>query len=226
MIDATVSQFFTKNAESDYERQYEISHGPRLSDLVERLNLGSLKGARVLDVGGGLGFLGKRLDQSNDYWVVDGAKVTDSQKLCSGTWRERDLDHEAWGYEIAGAAGDQFDICFALEVLEHIGNPHFAIEQIKTATKMGGVIIISIPTETVWHNVPYCGLLWPPSSFAQFLDQMALPVRRYFTYEPKTVGWPAHTFICENRPYREKVLRYPKEESKFLDATPLQCTNL
>lgn len=226
MIDATVSNFFSKNPESSYMENYEYSHGPRLSALVERLNLGSLKGARMLDVGGGLGFLGKRLDPSNDYWVIDGADTTESQRLCAGTWRVRDLDHEAWGDETAGAAGDQFDICFCLETLEHIGNPHFAIEQIKKATKIGAPVIISVPPYSVTHNVPYAGLLWPETNFRQFLAQCALPISDSWEYQPKTIGWPAMTYVCINRPWSEKVLLFPKHEAKFIDCTALQATNL
>lgn len=226
MIDPTVSDFFNKAATPGYLEEYDYSHGPRLDDLVERLGLATLSNIRALDVGGGLGFLGKRLSPTVDYWVVDGADIAPEQRLCGGHWLNRDLDHEAWGDEICGAAGGVFDIGFALETLEHLGNVHFAIEQIKRAVKIGGVIIISVPPYSVTHNVPYPGLLWPEINFIQFLSQCALPVVNQFEYQPKTVGWPATTYVCVNRPWSEKVLLFPKSEHKFIDCTALQATNL
>jgi SAM-dependent methyltransferase len=228
MIDTTVTDFFTKNAESDYLNEYDRSHGPRLDDLVEQLKtlVAVWDGARVLDVGGGLGFLGKRLSPTFSYWVVDGADIAPDQRLCPGRWFQRDLDHEAWGNDIANAAGDKFDIAFCLETLEHIGNPHFALEQIKAATKIGAPIVISVPPYSVTHNCPYPALLWPEANFVQFLGQMALPVVKQWEYKPKTVGWPATHYLCVNRPYSEKTLLFPKHESKFRDCTALQATNL
>ncbi len=83
-----------------------------------------------------------------------------------------------------------------------------------------------MPPHSVTHNVPYPGLLWPDSSFRQFLGQMALPVAEQWEYVPQSVGWPATHYICPNRPYSEKTLMFPKQEAKFIDCTPLQATNL
>lgn len=226
MIDPTVTDFFTKNAQAGYLEEYDHSHGPRLDDLVERLGLNAIQNISIVDVGGGLGFLGKRLNSNINYWVVDGADIDTSNRLCPGTWRRVDLDHEEWSDKITSELGGKFDVAFFLETLEHIGNPHFAIDQIKKAVKIGGSIIISIPTESVWHNAPYPGLLWPIDNFKQFLEQMALPISGFWQYTPKSVGWPAYTFVCQNRPYSEKKLLFPKSEEKFKDASPLQCTNL
>lgn len=227
MIDSTVSDFFTKNAENDYLNEYDRSHGPRLDDLVVRIGtlLDSLPShTRILDVGGGLGFLGKRLPTHlTDYWVVDGAEIAPEQRLCAGRWQTADLDHDAW---CVRSMKETFDIAFCLETLEHIGNPHFAIEQIKLATKIGAPIIISVPPYSVTHNVPYPGLLWPEANFVQFLGQMALPVLKQWEYKPKDRGWPATHYLCINRPYSEKILLFPKYEAKFVNCTALQATNL
>ncbi len=227
-MDHTVSDFFTK-ATPGYLAEYDHSHGPRLDDLVTRLAplLSVLPtGARVLDVGGGLGFLGKRLRPDIDYWVVDGAEIAPDQRLCEGHWLSVDLDHHAWGGSLVNVAGGDFDIAFCLETLEHIGNPHFAIEQIKAATKVGAPVVISVPPYSVTHNCPYPGLLWPETNFRQFLEQMALPVFDSWEYQPKTVGWPATHYLCTNQPWSAKKLLFPKQEAKFIDCTPLQATNL
>src|SRR5665213_1148785 len=128
MIDPTVSDFYTKNPAADYMAQYEISHGPRLDAIAARYDLKSLRG-RVLDVGGGLGFLGKRLDRSVDYWVIDGAEITEEQRLCGGHWEKRDLDHDSLALDWVDGNGSpaRFDVAFFLETLEHCGNPHHAL---------------------------------------------------------------------------------------------------
>lgn len=239
-MDPTVTNFFTKNAEANYLAEYDHSHGPRLDAMINHFNLGNLKNQRIVDVGGGLGFLGKRLDPSNDYWVIDGADVLPEQQLCKGQWINTDLDHSSFGsystLVVEQVSGDgiashtvqmsQFDVAFFLETLEHIGNPHHALVEIKKLVKPNGNILISIPTENVWHNAPYPSLLWPQSNFVQFLEQMALPVVESWEYQPKTVGWPAYHFMCRNEAWSNKKLLFPKAETKFHDATPLQCTNL
>lgn len=228
-MDASVTNFFSKNAADGYAAQYEIDHGPRLDAMIARWNLREqLKGKRVLDVGGGLGFLGKRLDPSTEYWVVDGATVPLDQRLCEMSFHKADLDHEEFGIlrtlrSRNGSEDDnRFDVAFCLETLEHLTNPYHCLTEMKKLVKEGGEIIISIPHANVTHNYIYPALMVDPNNFAQFLGQMALPVRDYWLW---TSGWNAHHFRCENRPYREKVMLYPKHEAKFIEATPVEMVN-
>jgi SAM-dependent methyltransferase len=241
MIDPTVSQFFTKNPESDYMAKYEYSHGPRLDALAAR-HLTDLKNQKVVDVGGGMGFLGRRLDSSNHYWVIDGADIPDIKctgpigqlTLCKGVYVKQDIDRDYFsnldwyenGERFQMNLNGYFDAGFALEVLEHLSNPYHCLVELKKVVKPGGLIYISIPTESVWHNVVYPGLLWPIPNFSQWLGQMALPVIDFWEYKPVSIGWPAYTFVCRNDPWSSKTLLYPKEEAKFRDCTPLQATNL
>lgn len=244
----TVKDFYTKPTEG-YIDNYEKDHGPRLDAVIEHYEFKNLKNSRILDVGGGLGFLGKRLDSTNEYWVIDGSDVEHKQRLCKGRWIKADIDHKEFGsddvievvefkkvYGFNEYSGlyhlvkkddfGKFDACFLLETIEHCGNPHHVIDQIKKLVKIDGTIIVSIPDESVWHNTPYPGLLWPPENFAQFLGQMALTIVDFWHYKPKIRGWPAYHFKCINRPYRDKVMLYPKQEAKFLDANPVEMTNL
>ncbi len=230
-MNPTVSNFFDKNPGTQYAEQYEYSHGPRLDALVARYGLKDLTG-RVVDVGGGLGFLGKRLP-SAEYWVVDGAKIEPEDRLTSGSWIQVDLDHDDFssrGHQINKGSFrgglETFDVAFCLETLEHLSSPYHCLEQIKKLVKPDGLIYISIPPPSVWHNTIYPGLLWPKENFLQFLGQMALPVIDQWDYQPASVGWPAWTFVCRNRPWSEKVLAFAKSEEKFVNCTPLEATNL
>lgn len=226
-MNETVDTFYSKSP--DYAATYDQQHGARLDAMIETWNLSSLKGQKVLDVGGGLGFLGKRLDPSNDYWVIDGAETKPEQRVVKGHYIKADLDHDT--LETGWVEGDgsplRFDVAFILETIEHLGNPHHCLAEIKKLVKIGGEIIISYPTETVWHNVPYCGLLWPRQNFEQFLGQMALDIRAFWEFQPKpNGGWPAYHYRCVNRPWSEKRMAFPKTEAKFLHATALEMGNL
>jgi 2-polyprenyl-3-methyl-5-hydroxy-6-metoxy-1,4-benzoquinol methylase len=233
----TVTQFYAKNPDEKYGDSYDGQHGYRLDAMVAHFKLNELKSQKLLDVGGGLGFLGKRLDPSNDYWVIDGAKVELSQRVSSGRFIRQDLDHDYFGsipiqVEVDDSVvlhdlGQTFDGAFCLETLEHLSNPYHCLTEIKKLVKIGAPILLSVPTIDVWHNVVMPALLWPQDNFRQFLGQMALPIVGEWDYIPKpNEGWPAHHYLCINRPWQEKRLMFPKAEQKFIDATPLECTNL
>lgn len=224
MSDASVERFFTKNAADGYAAQYEIDHGPRLDAMISRWNLReSLKGKRVLDVGGGLGFLGKRFDRSTDYWVVDGADMPVAMRLCPGWWQFADLDYEQFSKPILrGENGERFDAAFCLETLEHLTNVYHCLVETKKLVKPDGDIYISIPHANVTHNYIYPALMVDPNNFAQFLGQMALPVMEYWLWDR---GWNAHHFKCRNAGWHEKVMLYPKQEQKFVHATPVEMVN-
>lgn len=227
-MDESIKGFYTKNAEQNYAAQYELDHGVRLDAMVAHWNLKEFKNQRVLDVGGGLGFLGKRLDVNNDYWVIDGADVFERDKLCKGRWIKRDLDFEKFSDPVALLSGGRenprgfFDTGFILETLEHLTNPYHCLAEMKKLVKEDGDIYISIPHVNVTHNYIYPALMVDPNNFAQFLGQMALPVADYWLWNR---GWNAHHFKCKNRPYSEKIMLYPKTESKFVNATPVEMVN-
>lgn len=245
-MDATVSQFYTKGGDT-YEQLYRLDHSPRIRAILDRYNLvNELKGKRVVDVGGGQGFLGEMLDESTDYWVVDGADIPPEKRLCKGCWVNTDLDHKYFGVEpmfatmnssepnegrwINGAQYSElsrlFDTAFFLETIEHIQSPYHAVVQLKEIVKPNGDIFISTPTETVTHNTPYPSLFWPPGNFAQWLGQLALPILDFYVYEPKERGWPAYQYRCRNADWTEAVHLYPKQEPKFRGKKPHEMANL
>lgn len=235
MIDPTVTQFYLKNPHEAYIDTYEIHHGERLDNVVARCGLAALRApTKVADVGGGLGFIGRRLDPSVEYWVFDGAEHPVEKRVCKGTWTQCDIQRFAFGpaeIDPAVRGGIRtrqfFDVTLCLETLEHLSDPYHCLVQIKAMTKEGGDIIVSTPTETVWHNVVYPGLLWPQPNWEQFLGQMALPILDRWTYTPSpNRGWPAYCYRCSNAPWSASRMLYPKSESKFHGVTPLQMTNL
>lgn len=241
MIDPTAVGFYTKNPEENYIDTYDVQHGERLDKLVEHYKLNQLKGVRVADVGGGLGFLGRRLDPSVDYWVFDGADYPEEKRVSKGTWVGVDVQRSPFGrryttYEWANPGCDiafrehdtpLFDVTFCLETLEHLSDPYHCLIQMKAMTKPDGDIFISVPTETVWHNVVYPGLMWPQQNWEQFLGQMALPILDRWTYTPSPGrGWPAYCHRLRNANWTEARYAFPKAEAKFRGKTPVEMTNL
>lgn len=226
-MDESVKNFFTKNADQAYIDQYDKDHGGRLDAMITRFGLQNVKNCRVLDVGGGLGFLGKRLDASNNYCVIDGAEIPEDKRLCNGKWYKADLDYEKFSeYQ------DEFygkhtipkcDYAFCLETLEHLTNPYNCLTEIKKLVKENGEIYISIPHANVTHNYIYPSLMIDPAWFQQFLDQMALPTIEYWLWDK---GWNAHHYRCRNAPWTESKMLYYKEEAKFRGKTPVEAVNI
>ncbi len=230
MINRTVSSFYQKNAQENYGDSYDVQHGFRFDALIRRFGLDKVRSQRILDVGGGKGFMGRRLDPSNDYWVVDGAEIAENERLCRGHWVKTDLDHHSFGSDDGDNGLDRkgpWDIGFCLETLEHLGNAYHCLAEMKKLVKEGGDIYISVPDETVTHNVLYPSLLWPRQNFEVFLAQMALPIQEFWHFQPgRGEGWPAYVWRCSNLPWSSKRLVFPKAEPKFINASPLECTNL
>jgi 2-polyprenyl-3-methyl-5-hydroxy-6-metoxy-1,4-benzoquinol methylase len=222
-MNQTIDNFYRKEGLDDYVRLYRLDHSPRIAAMIDRYNLKEgLKGKRLVDVGGGLGFAGELLDESTDYTVIDGAIIEESQKLCKGNWVKVDLDYDRFGE----GRKSLYDTAFCLEVLEHCVSPYHCIEQLKNIVKQNGDIFISVPTETVTHNTPYPSLFWPPRNFAQWLNQMALPIVDFYVYQPNHRGWPAYQYHCRNAAWVEAQILFPKTESKFIGKTPQQMANL
>lgn len=232
-MDDSVNNFFTKNAKDNYAEQYENDHGPRLSWLLKEFNVNPT-GQKIVDVGGGLGFLGKRLDKSNEYWVIDGADIPAGKQLCNGDWHKADLDYEKFaeeetircdskGDEVREKLYPKFDMGFCLETLEHLTNPYNCLVEMKKLVKTNGEIYISIPHINVWHNYIYPALMFNEQNFTQFLGQMALPVIEYKLWDK---GWNAHTFRCRNAPWTDSVMLFKKDEPKFYGKTPVEYVNL
>lgn len=219
-MDKSVTDFYNKNPGEDYGDNYDTQHGQRLDAMIDRFNLKSLTNKRILDVGAGMGFLGKRLDPTNYYMAIDGANVPEDKRLCKGDFLKVDINIAQMEY------GDPLDVGFCLETIEHCTNAYNCLCIMKDLVKKGGEIYISYPTETVWHNVIYPGLLWPRQNFEQFLGQMALRIVDFWEFQPKPGGgWPAYHYKCINETWDKKVMLYEKSEDKFKFATPVEMTN-
>jgi len=220
-MNSSIETFYNnKDKDINYVQNYNIEHGPRLDAIIKTFNLKELKNQKIIDVGGGCGFLGQRLDSSNEYIVFDGSNISENDKQCKMYLIKYDLDYEHFGTE---SNIKNVDIGFCLEVLEHLSNPYHCLVEMKKMVKPNGDIYLSIPDVSVTHNTLYPGLIYPVQNFAQFLEQMALPIQDYFLFDK---GWKTHIFKCKNASWENSKMLFPKQESKFFGKTPLEYTNL
>ena len=103
---------------------------------------------KVLEVACGPGFSTKRIAE----WVPAGRLFAsdvepDLVKEASGRAPQAQVIQESI-YETT-RADDEFDVVFALEVLEHLDDPARALAEIRRITKR--YAIVSVPREPVWR---------------------------------------------------------------------------
>ena len=108
-------------------------------------------GVSVLDVGCGDGFflqeLDKALGRKIDYHGVDysEAKLRKAEKL--------PYKFSHCNLEVGIPYGDEsFEVVYSGEVIEHIYNPDFMLEECRRVLKPGGVLIVSTPNLQAWYN--------------------------------------------------------------------------
>ena len=137
-------QFYEKRAESytEFDRQ-GFTRYCRALKLVDIKN-----GAKILDVGCKHAFLCDFLVEKGincDYYGLDiSEKVIESVKHKRGTFQTCDI-MKGLPFENC-----QFDYIFCLEVLEHVENPTFLLNQFNRVLKNDGVLLLSVPNPYEW----------------------------------------------------------------------------
>jgi len=118
-----------------------------------------IQGKSVLDVGSG-----KKTKQARDYTkgkpkkyvMLDVNKEVEPDIVM-------DLNEDGW-------LGEEFDIVFCLETLEHCWNPINAIEKLYRMLKMGGTCYISVPFINPIHDT------WDMLRFTNEWFEKVLPI--------------------------------------------------
>jgi 2-polyprenyl-3-methyl-5-hydroxy-6-metoxy-1,4-benzoquinol methylase len=207
---------------SDYgqsREEYIRSHKPRFDYFAKRFELSALENNRILDVGCGLGFLFDYIDLDKNYCVG----IDDTDLVPSGLkWKYIKAD---LNYPFADKVGEQFNLVFCLETIEHLTNPYNCLFDIKKLLLPDSYLILSIPNESITHNTIYPDQLYPVEHFKNFLRQMAFEI---VLHEQHTASFKQEVFVLtskswENNTYR---MRWPKSDENQRNAPPHISINL
>lgn len=223
MIDALsipdhVGQFYAKNSNQGYADDYDRQHASRIDWVTKRFGLDKLTNQRVADVGAGRGNFFKRMDSSNTFVGLDGAKI--GSKLVPHLSLRVNLDQPfAHLFDNEGS----FDWLICSETIEHVAGIDNLMLEMKRLLKPNGFAVFTVPDVSVTHPVAFPGLFYPWQNFVLFIEQYAWLVQEHDTF---TAGWPTQCFLVRNAPMTEQRPVFPKQEAKFLGQTPIGWTNL
>lgn len=214
-----VAGFYDKHPEQGYSDDYDRQHSARIDWVVKRFGLDLLRGQRILDVGCGKGNFFKRLDPSNTFVGLDGAKLGPKGKLCPFLSLRVDLN-QPFAYLLDNE--EPFDLIICSEVLEHVSGIHNLLMEMKSLLRVNAPAVFTIPDMAVTHPVAFPGLFYPHQNFAVFIQQYAWLIE---DHELFTAGWQTHGFRVRNAPMAEQRPLFPKAERHFVGLDPIAWTN-
>lgn len=120
-----------------------------LKFIEKNVPFGDVSGKKVIDIGCGWGAFPRVLKDK-------GLKVTAtdiSEFIIKKAKRiQKDIDFRVEDVEKEIGVAGKFDYIFALEVLEHLKNPHKAVRNIKKKLQKGGYFIFSTPYPNKWNK--------------------------------------------------------------------------
>jgi ubiquinone/menaquinone biosynthesis C-methylase UbiE len=157
--------------------------------------LSSMRGQKVLEIGCGEGSLLQMISAGNE---VHGIDISDS-----GVEKTR---AKGIPCHLADASNEPlpypdgfFDVAITLETIEHVENPHRMLWEIKRVVKEGGLLLISIPGEKVYHPFIYPGL-FTQKNFREFLESSGFEVLKLSGWgqAPLLAHWRRRTMAGDN----------------------------
>lgn len=122
--------------QSDPARFYGALAADSVAMVGEHMGLA---GARVLDVGGGPGWMAGAFERAGARCVV---VERDPAELPPGGWGPSVRGLYADGAALP-LAGERFDLCFCSNVLEHVPDPWALMEELLRATRPGGLVFVA-----------------------------------------------------------------------------------
>lgn len=103
--------------------------------------------SRILEVGIGEGEIMERLRERYPEAVITGIDLPDPE--LQAQWSERSVAAFVGDATSLPFPDNTFDLCLAVEVLEHVGNPMQALREIQRVGT--GHVVISVPREPLWR---------------------------------------------------------------------------
>jgi SAM-dependent methyltransferase len=142
---------YDRMAEHDTKHWWYRARRRVLASVIAReINLAPH--SRILEIGCGTGH---NLDMLASFGAVDAIEVDPASRAMASQRLGRPVG-EAPLPELSGVAPGQYDLIALLDVLEHIGDDHAALEAIRLRLKTGGRILLTVPAHPwMWsgHDV-------------------------------------------------------------------------
>ena len=133
--DQYISHILHGSAEAQL-RPLNIVRIQTISDMVSRLG----NGLRVLDIGCGAGVISERIGK-----LGNSITCADLPTIASLAHKSRSMVAVAADAEQLAFAPNSFDVVLALEILEHLWNPHDFLDEVYRILGADGHLIIEVP---------------------------------------------------------------------------------
>lgn len=158
-------QFYSDHeALNDYYQGYRLAFYKAVSDQVKASGL-QLDNRDVLDVGCGSGHL---LEELHTWSVPRNTAGCDFSNESVRFSCKRFPCYHFFQHDIYDPLSELYDVILCTEVLEHLERPWLALNNLVSAVRPGGTLVLTVPNgrrDTAIEHVNF----WSPESWAHFL---------------------------------------------------------
>lgn len=172
-----------------YSNYFDYEGNKRYVDylLLKLKDVSFIKDQKVLDAGCGVGLLGSILKERYklNVYGIDKSKEAIKKASASGIFARNSNVEKIWPYK-----SNNFDMVISQQVIEHLINPDFFIEEAKRVLKKGGLLIITTPNLGAWFNriLFLCGFQPFFSEISTIDKTLGLKFTRYLTNNRQPLG--------------------------------------
>lgn len=196
-----------KKLHEEYYLKSDNSNSLRYKWYKERY-FKNIKGKKILEIGCGDGGIVQYLKNENEVYAVDISK--NAMKFLKQKGIKpflADVSKEALPFD-----DSTFDIVIALEVLEHLKGPQYAIEEVQRVLKKDGRFICSIPNPRTGHKLLY-PCLFKFGHFKEYLANNRFSILSATTYGICPPFWNQFRPLIIKEWKKEKQELNKKEDS-------------
>lgn len=184
-------------------------------------------GCRILEIGFGQGDLIVELGSDNEMYGVDVGWLSHEIALSKGLHERATLLWMDACTERLPFMDDFFDIVFCTETIEHMANPLFMLEQVKTKLRGDGQVVVSFPEEedklgyeAGKHAYVYPGL-FQRNSFRRFMMQMYF-VQEFYHLNGGTALYVFRNVKEEGQAHPFHVTRHNYDEAELYKGVQME----
>lgn len=143
----SAQNLYSKNYNAEWFEKANYEQSRYLIDKIKNLKV--IKGKRLLDAGCGVGILCKFLKDTygKDVYGTEMNKIAVKEARDNGVKAVLADLEKKWPYE-----DKYFDTVISVQVIEHIINPDFFLQEAWRVLKNEGIVILTTPNLASWFN--------------------------------------------------------------------------